>query len=147
MLVSNIPPTTTGDDDNNSIVAAIEMENCGVDVEQAPQKSVCHETTCKAEIENEIQNEGECSNALQEVAFLGTASLNKISDVQDTSKEADNHTVTILNLQEQVIFLRRELCQMQQNVLQWKRKIHGSSSGSDGAAWGNMVKCSHRQGS
>jgi len=81
MLVSNIPPTTTGDDDDNSIVVAIEMENCGVDVEQVPQKSVCHETMCEAEIDIEIQSEGECSNALQEVAFLGTASLNKISDV------------------------------------------------------------------
>jgi len=114
MLVSNIPPATAGDDDENSIVAAIEMENCGIDIEQVPQKSVCHETMCKAEIDNEIQSEGECSNALQEVAFLGTASLNEISDVQDMSKEADNHTVTILNLQEQVIALRKELCQMQQ---------------------------------
>jgi len=49
--------------------------------------------------------------------FLGTASLNETSDVQDTSKEADNHTVKISNLQEQVIALRRELCQMQQKTL------------------------------
>jgi len=69
MLVSNIPPTTTGDDDDNSIVVAIEMENCGVDIEQVPQKSVCHETMCKAEIDNKIQSEGECSNALQEAVF------------------------------------------------------------------------------
>jgi len=77
---------------------------------------------CETEIDNKIQSEGECSNALQEVALLGTASSKEISDVQDTSKEADNHTVTISNLQEQVIALRKELCQMQQNVLQWKRK-------------------------
>jgi len=117
MLVSNIPPTTTDDDDDNSIVVAIEMETCGVGIEQVPQKSVCNETMCKSEIDNKIQSEGECSNALQEVAFLGTASSKEISDVQDTSKEADNHTVKISNLQEQVIALRRELCQIQQNVL------------------------------
>ncbi len=103
-------PTISGDDDDNSIVAAVDMGNV-LEVEVL-KKRKCGETIFKAEIDNRIESDREYSSELQEVVFFGAASLNKISDVQ-TSTEANIHTVTIFDLQEQVIVLRQELCQMQ----------------------------------
>jgi len=129
-------PTISGDDDDNSIVAAVDMGN-HVEIEVL-KKSKCGETIFKAEIDNRIESDREYSTELQEVGLLGAASLNKISDVQ-TSTEANIHTVTIFDLQEQVIALRKELCQralpnaIKSAVLE--KKIYGGCSRLNGA-WG-----------